>query len=235
MADYRFARRPVWIAGHLLVVGLVVAMVCLGFWQLRRLDERRETNALITARATLAPVPVAELLDPGDEGAVVDGVRFRAVTAAGTYGDRTAAVRATQGGVSGARVFTVLDLGGGESIAVLRGFVGQQPDGSVAGPTPPAGEVEVEGLAVPRERLESVTRRAVDDLEDEVRGLLPVVLQASEADDPAMAPVPPPDLGEGPHLSYAVQWFLFAAVGIVGYPILLRRRAREADAGVTGP
>ena len=30
-------------------------------------------------------------------------------------------------------------------------------------------------------------------------------------------------LDEGPHFSYAVQWFLFATVGVVGYPILLRR------------
>jgi cytochrome oxidase assembly protein ShyY1 len=45
-------------------------------------------------------------------------------------------------------------------------------------------------------------------------------------------PVPVPDLGEGPHLNYAVQWFLFAAVGVLAYPFLLRRQAREsADEG----
>jgi surfeit locus 1 family protein len=231
MADYRFARRPAWIAGHVLAVGLLVLFVCLGFWQLRRLDQRREVNALIEARAALEPVPVDELLDPDDEGAAVDEARFRAVSAAGTYTDESEVVRANQGGVSGARVFTALDLGDGESVAVLRGFVGQQPDGSVEAPPPPEGEVVVDGVAVPRDRLEPITRQALDELEDRSPGLLPVVIQAAEADDPAMVPVPPPELGEGPHLSYAVQWFLFAAVGLVGYPLLLRRRAREAAAG----
>ena len=73
MADYRFARRPVWIAGHLLVAALVLSMVGLGAWQLRRLDERREQNALVEARSALAPVPVGEALDPGDTGGTVDG------------------------------------------------------------------------------------------------------------------------------------------------------------------
>jgi hypothetical protein len=31
---YRFAARPVWLAGHLLVVALAIAMILLGHWQL---------------------------------------------------------------------------------------------------------------------------------------------------------------------------------------------------------
>jgi surfeit locus 1 family protein len=229
MADYRFARRPVWVAGHLLVAGVVVLMVSLGFWQLRRLDERREQNALVAAGSAMPPVAVGDELDPGDEGDVVDALRFRAVAARGTYSTSTV-VRATQAGASGGRVFSVLDLGDGEQVAVLRGFVPQAGDGSVAAPPPPNGDVEVEGIAIPRDRLELVTRQALDDLAEDHLGLLPVVVQATGADDPALAVVPLPDLGEGPHLSYAVQWFLFSAVAVVGYPLLLRRRAREAPA-----
>jgi cytochrome oxidase assembly protein ShyY1 len=227
-ADYRFVRRPAWIAGHLLAAVLLATFVVAGLWQLRRLEERRDLNATIEARAALDPEPVGELVDPDDEGDVVDGARFRAVTAAGEYLDVGTVVRANQGGVSGGRVFTVLDLGGGESVAVLRGFVGQGGGGSLTAPPPPAGAVEVAGIAFPRDRLESITRQALDDLEDEAPGLLPVVVQVGEVDDPALVAVPPPELGEGPHLAYAVQWFLFFAVGAIGYPLLLRRRAREA-------
>jgi cytochrome oxidase assembly protein ShyY1 len=46
-------------------------------------------------------------------------------------------------------------------------------------------------------------------------------------------PVPPPELSEGPHLSYAVQWFIFSTIAVVGYPITLRRvvirRGKEVD------
>ena len=43
-----------------------------------------------------------------------------------------------------------------------------------------------------------------------------------------MTPVPLPDLDEGPHLSYAFQWFIFAAIGAVGYVMILRRNALAA-------
>ena len=44
--------------------------------------------------------------------------------------------------------------------------------------------------------------------------------------------LPPPELDEGPHLSYAIQWFLFTLVALVGFPILIVRLARqEADPG----
>jgi cytochrome oxidase assembly protein ShyY1 len=38
--------------------------------------------------------------------------------------------------------------------------------------------------------------------------------------------VPLPELSEGPHLSYAIQWFSFAVVALVGSAILVRRDRR---------
>jgi surfeit locus 1 family protein len=68
-----------------------------------------------------------------------------------------------------------------------------------------------------------------------VRSALPVVVQAQASapvDAPdTLSPVPIPDLGEGPHLGYAVQWFLFAGVVVVAYPLLLRRQARDGHGG----
>jgi surfeit locus 1 family protein len=39
--------------------------------------------------------------------------------------------------------------------------------------------------------------------------------------------LPEPELDEGPHLSYAVQWFVFATIAAVGYPLVLRRLSRR--------
>jgi surfeit locus 1 family protein len=63
--------------------------------------------------------------------------------------------------------------------------------------------------------------------------LLPAYLQLRSS-DPAQGgaypePLPEPTLDEGPHLGYAVQWFLFSAIAMVGYPLILRRRARKGD------
>ena len=56
-----------------------------------------------------------------------------------------------------------------------------------------------------------------------------------DAQDPALTAefprvIPPPDLGEGPHRSYAFQWFTFATIGLIGYGLVLRRIARGSEA-----
>ncbi len=45
---------------------------------------------------------------------------------------------------------------------------------------------------------------------------------------PAATPRPEPD--EGPHLSYAFQWFLFALLGFVGLGFAVRTELRDPDA-----
>jgi cytochrome oxidase assembly protein ShyY1 len=224
--SYAFALRPRWLVAHVLVLFLVVLFVNLGLWQLRRLEERRDRNELVEARAGSEPVDVTELPDDPDDA------RFQAVTASGTYDpDRTTTVRTTQNGVPGGWVFSVLDLATPRDVVVLRGFVGTQPDGDLVQAPVPEGEVRVEGIAIPISRLERTAERAVGDLIGDGPPVLPVVIQAQSSDPPdapdVLTPQPVPDLGEGPHLSYAVQWFLFAAIAVVGYPLLLRRQARD--------
>ena len=46
---------------------------------------------------------------------------------------------------------------------------------------------------------------------------------------PRPAVLPEPVLDEGPHLSYAIQWFIFTTIAIVGYPLILRRKARDKE------
>jgi cytochrome oxidase assembly protein ShyY1 len=58
-----------------------------------------------------------------------------------------------------------------------------------------------------------------------------VQLTSSQPAQPGPEPevLPEPVLDEGPHLSYAVQWFIFSLIAIVGYPLILRRSARNRD------
>ena len=39
--------------------------------------------------------------------------------------------------------------------------------------------------------------------------------------------IPLPATNDGPHLSYAIQWFIFASVGAIGWPLLLLKTARS--------
>lgn len=248
MAKARFLLRPRWLLSHLFVVLLVVTMVNLGFWQLRRLDEKRDRNALIEARADQPATPVGELLDPGDDDATVEGVRYRTVTATGRYDDdATVAVRnRTQDGVAGAWLVTPLGLEGGERVGVIRGFVGLGSDGSAVDAPAPTGEVTVTGLVVDPDGLDGTAPHDIAPLLAAGAGMLPGLVRADQSDPPepnaadpsrpepaSIVPVPPPELSEGPHLGYAVQWFIFSAVAVIGYPLVLRRvvarRGKEVD------
>ena len=220
--------RPRWLVVHVLFVLVVAVLVSLGFWQLQRLEERRARNELFVTAAARPARPIDELIDVDDPEGPVDDLRFRTVTATGTFdGGDTISVRTTQDGASGGWVFTTMDVGGGEVVAVLRGFAPLDDEGSVLAPAAPSGERTVEGTAIPVARLPRTARTAVERLAADEPGLLALVVQATQADEP-LTPVPPPDLDdEGPHLAYAVQWFLFATIAAVGYPILLRRRAGD--------
>ena len=262
MARARFLLRPRWLLSHLLVVALVVLMVNLGFWQLSRLDEKRTRNALVEDRTEQPAVPVGEVVAPGDDEGAVDEVRFRRVTAEGTYdADATVVVRnRSQDGRAGAWLVTPLTLASGDRVGVVRGFVSFADDGEIPEVAPPEGQVTVAGLAMDPGRLGGTSARDLEALLAE-DGVLPAVVQAysSEpadagpatsggddavpsagdavpspaAEEAGLVVVPAPELSEGPHLGYAVQWFIFATIGAVGYPLVLRRvvQRRGAEAG----
>lgn len=246
MANARFLLRPRWLLSHALVLALVVLMVNLGFWQLRRLEEKRDRNELIESRGQEPVVPVGAVLDAGDDARAVGDVRYRRVTATGTYdADGTVAIRnRTKDGVAGAWLATPLDLGEGERVAIIRGFVRLDSDGQPFDAPAPSGEVTVEGSVVAPERLDGTAPRDIEPL-IEADGMLPAAILATDSDpgEPAaesegvqpavLVPVPPPELSEGPHLSYAVQWFIFSTIAIAGYPLVLRRviRRRGLEAG----
>jgi surfeit locus 1 family protein len=244
----RFLLSPRWLLSHLLVVLLTVTMVELGFWQLHRLDERRDRNELVEGRQQDPEVPIDDLLVPGDGGAAVDAARFRQVTATGTYdADGTVEVRnRTQDGVAGVWMLTPLVLAGGDRVGIVRGFVALGSDGEPHATPPPGGEVTVTGAAADPTKFDGTAPKDVDDLVDQPDTLPGVILAdesrpaepaalTADSKDPAnaIAPVPPPELGEGPHLSYAVQWFIFSLIALVGYPLVLRRvlerRGKEVD------
>ena len=56
-------------------------------------------------------------------------------------------------------------------------------------------------------------------------------LGGTPAESADLRPIPLPDLSDGPHLSYAVQWVIFAGVAVVGFVFLIRRESEYAAAG----
>lgn len=234
---FAFARTPRWIAGHVLVLVAIVVMVNLGFWQLRRLDERREANARVIERSLSRPVPVDELA----EEPTAD-VEFRRVTATGTF-DATHEVLVgyrTSRGLPGYHVITPLVLDGGDhAVLVNRGFIPLSM--AEEWPDPPPGEIEVTGLLrrsfdARSDRIDASDGEAptLNNIDVPVidgyvpQELLPVHIELQRPAPTGFPdPLPEVDLSEGSHLSYAVQWFLFATVAGVGWVTVIARRSHS--------
>jgi surfeit locus 1 family protein len=244
---YRFLATPRWLVAHVLVLLVAVTCVNFGLWQLRRLDERRALNEQVEAGLRAPPVPLAEALSES-----ADTLAYRRVTASGRYlpAEEVLLSPRSRGGAPGHDVLTPLVTGNG-GILVDRGWVPYElSDPPVAQAAPPAGEVIVHGFLVPTraamragpegaDRLRFVSDADVERLQAQVSVPLAPVALVLEAQEPAPGALPrpgaPPELSEGPHLSYAVQWFVFAAIALGGYPLLIRRRARELIAPPDGP
>jgi cytochrome oxidase assembly protein ShyY1 len=208
--------RPRWITGHVLVLVTVVAFISLGFWQLRRHAEVQELQAAVAEASAL---PVVDI--------VVAGI-YQRVFATGVFDhDREVRVLRSEGGESGERILTPMVLSDGTAILIDRGWV---PRGG--GRPRPMEATRVEGYLWPAERGSWVPE--VLGTRQLVRRIDPAVVQPFvdyqfrdgyliEADPTAE----PPSIPSGPHLSYAVQWFLFSGVVLAGYPLLLRRAVRR--------
>jgi len=229
-----------WILSHLFVVFMVVFMVNLGFWQLRRLDQRKASNAEIRAAMADAPVDFASLPEGESPPA------YTPVTVSGVYDTSHEILIANRTFDSGAGswLVTPLDLDDGRVVAVVRGWV---PRLWVAGSdtrdaSAPTGRVSLEGLtfdSIPGGKVADAAVAGLPELNrmdvsrfDEVTGLsfetTWIRMQSQVPEQAALpAPVPVRDLDNGPHLSYAVQWFFFSSATVVVYYLILRRKKQE--------
>jgi cytochrome oxidase assembly protein ShyY1 len=227
--------KPRWLTGHVLVIGLTVAFIFLGFWQLGRHYRQQEDNVVVEARLAAGAVELGQVAALGDE------LEFRRVVVSGRYdfaGVLELRPRARNGRVG---YDQIVPLDTGEAVVLVnRGFVA---DSAGSGPDPSRGtDVVVTGTA----RLSQGTSRlgpqnpetgvlatiARIDLERlapqfEAR-LYPVYLdlisEAPEMGGPATVLPPLPEPTSRPNLPYAIQWWLFATVVSVGWVLYLRKQ-----------
>jgi surfeit locus 1 family protein len=229
----------------LAAIFIVVAAVCirLGLWQLGRLHERRASNTVAIEQRG-RPELALDAAPAGTDSTMMG----TSVLATGRYDySREILIRGqTLDGVPGVHLVTPLVLENGRgAVLVERGFVPAPdaltlPNGDWARDT---GRVEVRGLAlaISREDGQPITRHGRTSWRrlslGMLQGTLPYPIRAVYI-RPMVGPgrasgfprvLPPPLLDDGPHLSYALQWFGFAATGITFAGILwLKRGKRDA-------
>ncbi|MDQ2889942.1 MAG: SURF1 family protein [Gemmatimonadota bacterium] len=229
-------RRP--IRDYVLTVlaaGFVITTTSLGFWQLRRLAQRRAQNAKVVARLAEPAVPVAQLSH--DSAAL----HYRRVLLRGTwdYAHQVKVAERSRDGSPGVNIVTPLRIAGTDTaVLVNRGWV-YAPDGITVDLSGwrEADTLAGTGYARPLSkpfpgspvlpgRPDAFRWLDLGALKSRIPyAVYPfvIVLDGDDASQGSVPPrIPPPPLDEGPHRSYAIQWFSFAIIAIVGMFFFLR-------------
>jgi surfeit locus 1 family protein len=233
-------RRRDWILIILLAISSLIC-VRLGFWQLERLQQRMDRNTSITDQlnASVEPFSLAEL-------------DYQRVTLEGNYLHEHEILLQNRSldEVTGFHVITPLQIDDGSVIPIDRGWIPYETGAAFALDSFQMTEsVRIEGVLLPsqpqpRWRFLSdpipepgdpplKTWRLID-----IKGIqrqMPFLLHHQFISlihiEPIREPQPEPDfqpdLSNGPHLSYAIQWFSFAAIAIIGGAIMLQRSRRK--------
>jgi len=218
-----------------LAIAFAIACLALGGWQVRRFSARQANNAFLASRR-FGPVVSIDSL-PADTGEA----HFRRVHITGNYdyGQQIIFTLRGRNGSPGVNLVTPL-LRNGKDTAVLvnRGWV-YSPDGTSIDPTPwrepdpvnltgfvetfpTKGPFPAPNPARPR-AFWRLDRAALEKVFPYPIANYYVVITDSSSSASAPPRVEPLPLDEGPHRMYAIQWFSFAAISIIGLVIFIRR------------
>lgn len=239
-----------WWKTTLLVILAAAVMIRLGIWQLDRLAQRRAFNIRVEAQLNQPALD----LNKANINADLKSMEYRSVTVTGEYdpsGEVTLRNQAWDNHI-GVDLLTPLRISGSDqAVLVNRGWVPLEDysAGNLKKYAEP-GVVEVKGVIRASQSKPEIGGRA-DQVPAPGAGklmawnlvnvpgigsqidypLLPVYIQ--QAPDPAWTSLPyrslpELELTEGPHLGYALQWFSFAAILIIGYPFFIRREEKAS-------
>lgn len=246
--DTRRARILRWSGYIALAIVFAIACVFLSQWQFDRNVERSAQLARIEANYDAEPIPVEDVIAGGFD---VDD-EWQPVILRGEYlaDDELLVRNRPRGGTSAYEVLTPFQLDSGGIVIVNRGWVppgeGDSPD---AVPAPPAGETTViarlrpselaprEGRGAPEGQVPTIHLPTIAEQSglDSFTGAY--VLMVSEDPAPAEAApnaLPNPSDDPGPHLSYAIQWILFAIMGFVFIGYVIRTEVTKRREELSG-
>jgi cytochrome oxidase assembly protein ShyY1 len=236
---WRLAATRRWIG--ILGFTLAFAVVCVGLgqWQFDRRASAQAAIALLDKNYAIPTASITDVVATLDESDASE--KWRSVRVNGEYLPDVLYVRTRSGpGGIGFEQLAMLRQTDGTVFVVNRGWVRANGDNSAPAETPPLpnGTVTVTAHLIPGEQR-VIGRDAPDGqiatihlptIDERVTGDVYVGWFGRVASEKPSAATGAewtrPILGEGPHLSYALQWYVFAAMGFFGYGWALRKEFR---------
>jgi len=234
---------PRWILIHIGVAALIILMFNLGLWQLNRLDQKKTFNAVLRAHTS---TPLQTLDDAVPSKWNQTDSEWIRVSITGSYDPSKAVtiINRSQDGSAGydsAVPFTSLNK---RTILVNRGFIPL----AMKSPPVPTGQLEIVGYlraSQSRSALGPIDSTAIGNTEFQrfdvplistyVGGtvepmFLQLITETPKPNSQWPAKVALPALDEGPHLSYALQWFFFCLVALTAWVVVIRRKLSQVSA-----
>lgn len=235
MRSLRFLVSRRWLLFLLVVLLLAYLCLILGRWQWHRLTARKASNAIIRTNEAAAPTPVDQVLRRGSDPPDTDS--YKVISATGTYDPaKTVIVRyqTNAEGQPGADAVVPLVTSSGTALLVDRGWFSTSNQGSIDAaevPAPPSGTVTVTGYVRQdagggSTQVVDASTRSISSAAIEPAVGLPVysgwvdLKSESPAASVPLEPAGLPDLSNGPHFFYALQWWFFGILALFGFGYL---------------
>lgn len=233
------ARR--WIGYVAMVIVFAIACGLLAWWQFSRLEEARDRVQRIETNWDAPIVPIADIFAAQEDFDIDD--TWRRVTATGEYlpQDQLLVRGRPRDGLPGFEVLVPFRLEDGTVLVVDRGWVptGASDDSPAVIPAPPTGTVtvtvrlkpgepEIPGRGAPDGQVATIHLPTIDSVVDGPVALAAYGLLVEEDPAAESSPALPsrPEIDEGPHLSYALQWIIFALMGFAALAWGVRHEMR---------
>jgi len=234
-----------WILSTFLVVVGTALCIRLGIWQLDRLEQRRSFNEQVIKMKALPGLNL-----DAEVGGTLNSMEWRGVVASGEYDFKNQIALRNQyfNGQLGYHLITPMVISPSSIVFVDRGWIPYSENPSrtdweqydetgivtIAGQIRKGdsksafGEVEDPGVDAELNRPLIWTDLDLEKISKQLPyTIMDVYIQQRQNEDDLTPPIPfqpELDLTEGPHMSYALQWFMFAIILCIGYPIYVREQ-----------
>ena len=221
--------KPRWIALTAFLLIMIYLFIRLSDWQFDRYNTRIQNNEITTTALSSEPINLTDLSQ------VSDLKDWQKVSIKGEFVNSDAKLLRRQYLESslGFWVITPLKLDNDQVILVNRGWIpiAESSTSQQEIPSSPQGDVTIIGyvqtLKDTRREPEDLPINQINYLNSTNFSSQPLStnylqLASMTPIDNQVAIIPLPELSNGPHFSYAIQWILFALMLPIGWYVLLK-------------